>query len=309
MSIEAVQAEAGVFDGVRHSAARDAAYRRSRAVADVFAAALALTLAIQVFGDDRLRGLTLLGLPLVLVVSKVIGLYDRDELVLHKSTVDEVPKLFTLAAIYTLVVDIAGPMLLQGNLGRDQLLGMWMLFFVTVVAGRSLARFATREGTAAERIIIVGDERDCDALEEKLAGNSQIKAEVLSKLPLTPRRDGEQRWTLEAIRNAIAYHKAERMIIAPWTTGHDEILDLVRIAKSVGISVSVLPGVFEVIGSHVEFDEIDGVTVLGVRRFELTRSSRALKRVMDFAGAAAITLLSAPVFALVALAIKLDSRG
>jgi exopolysaccharide biosynthesis polyprenyl glycosylphosphotransferase len=293
----------------RHSAVRDARYRRALGIADIFAAALALALSVQILGDDLLRPATLLGLPLVVVVSKIIGLYDRDELVLHKSTVDEVPKLFTLAAIYTLTIDILGPSLLRGQLGRDQLLGMWGLFFLTVVAGRSLARVVARAQSEQERVIIVGDSADCDALEAKLAGNAQINARVVSKLPVRPRREGETRWTLDAIANAVAYHKAERLIIAPWTTGHEEIHELVRIAKGVGISVSVLPGVFEVVGSHVEFDQVEGMTVLGVRRFELTRSSRAIKRTMDFAGAAVMLTVGAPVIALIALAVTLDSRG
>jgi exopolysaccharide biosynthesis polyprenyl glycosylphosphotransferase len=166
-----------------------------------------------------------------------------------------------------------------------------------------------REGTHAERIIVVGDPCDCDDLAAKLEGNAKIKAEVVSMLPVKPRREGEARWTLDAIANAVAYHKAERMIIAPWTQGHEEVHDLLRIAKGVGISVSVLPGVLEVIGSHVEFDEIDGMTVLGVRRFELTRSSRLLKRATDLAGAAAMMLVGLPILAVVAAAIAIDSKG
>jgi exopolysaccharide biosynthesis polyprenyl glycosylphosphotransferase len=292
-----------------HSAGRDATYRRALGLADLFAAALALALSVQILGNDRLRLATLLGLPLVVVVSKVIGLYDRDELVLRKSTIDEVPQLFTLAAIYTLTIDILGPNLLQGQLGRDQLLGMWVLFFVTVFCGRSLARAIARERSGPERLIIVGDVADADRLEEKLAGNAQIRAQVVAKLPLTPRRDGEQHWTLDGVRGAVEYHRAQRMIIAPWTSGHEEIIQFVRIAKGIGINVSVLPDVLEVIGSHVEFDEVDGMTVLGVRRFELTRSSRGIKRAMDFAGALASLVLGAPLLALIAAAVKLDSRG
>ena len=48
-------------------------------------------------------------------------------------------------------------------------------------------------------------------------------------------------------------------------------------AKSVGVRVSLLPRLFEVVGSSVEFDHLDGLTMLGVRRFGLTRSSMALK--------------------------------
>jgi lipopolysaccharide/colanic/teichoic acid biosynthesis glycosyltransferase len=51
------------------------------------------------------------------------------------------------------------------------------------------------------------------------------------------------------------------------------------------------------------------MTVLGVRRFELTRSSRGVKRAMDLAGAALMLLLGAPLLALVAAAIRLESGG
>jgi exopolysaccharide biosynthesis polyprenyl glycosylphosphotransferase len=288
---------------------RDALFRRALAVADVAAAALALILSIQVIGHDHIQTPTLLGLPLVLVVSKIIGLYDRDELVLHKSTIDEVPKLFALAAFYTLSVDILSRDLVAGGLGSDQLLGIWALLFVGAFSARTLARVVASLASQAERCIVMGEAEDAYRLAEKLAGHHSIKAEAVTTLPLKPRRDGEQRWTLESIAAAVAYHGAERLIIAPWTTGGHEILDLVRIAKGLGVKVSVLPGVFEVIGSHVEFDQLDGMTVLGVRRFELTRSSKHIKRAMDLVGSALALLFAAPLFALIAAAIAIDSRG
>src|SRR4051794_19589853 len=68
--VAAIEQEVGAAAAERHSAVRDGGYRRALSVADVFAAALALTLSVQVFGDDRLRGLTLICLPIVVVVSK-----------------------------------------------------------------------------------------------------------------------------------------------------------------------------------------------------------------------------------------------
>ena len=41
---------------------------------------------------------------------------------------------------------------------------------------------------------------------------------------------------------------------------------------------------FEVVGSSVEFDEIHGITVMGVRRFGMRRSSRLVKRGFDLVG-------------------------
>jgi lipopolysaccharide/colanic/teichoic acid biosynthesis glycosyltransferase len=63
------------------------------------------------------------------------------------------------------------------------------------------------------------------------------------------------------------------------------------------------------VGSSVEFDDLHGVTVMGVRRFDLTRSSAALKRAFDLLGASLGVLAVAPLLILIAVAIKIDSRG
>jgi lipopolysaccharide/colanic/teichoic acid biosynthesis glycosyltransferase len=59
----------------------------------------------------------------------------------------------------------------------------------------------------------------------------------------------------------------------------------------------------------VRFDQVSGMTMLGVRRFGLTRSSEVVKRGFDLAGASLLLLVFAPVLLAAALAIKLDSRG
>ncbi len=87
------------------------------------------------------------------------------------------------------------------------------------------------------------------------------------------------------------------------------MLNLVRTLKAVGVRVSVLPRLLEVVGSSVEFDDLHGVTVMGVRRFELTRSSAASKRVFDLLGASLGLLAVAPLLLVIAIAIKLEDGG
>ena len=87
------------------------------------------------------------------------------------------------------------------------------------------------------------------------------------------------------------------------------MLNLVRTLKAVGVRVSVVPRLLEVVGSSVEFDDLHGVTVMGVRRFGLTRSSAAFKRAFDLLGASLGLLAISPLLIVIALAIKLDSRG
>jgi lipopolysaccharide/colanic/teichoic acid biosynthesis glycosyltransferase len=66
---------------------------------------------------------------------------------------------------------------------------------------------------------------------------------------------------------------------------------------------------FEVVGSSVVFDDVEGVTLLGVRRFGLTRSSWVCKRAFDLVGTSVGLVLLAPFLALIAVAIRLDSPG
>jgi exopolysaccharide biosynthesis polyprenyl glycosylphosphotransferase len=87
------------------------------------------------------------------------------------------------------------------------------------------------------------------------------------------------------------------------------MLNLVRTLKAVGVRVSVLPRLLEVVGSSVEFDDLHGMTVMGVRRFDLTRSSRLVKRIFDLMGAGLGLLAVSPLLIAFAVAIKLDSRG
>ena len=100
-----------------------------------------------------------------------------------------------------------------------------------------------------------------------------------------------------------------RIIIAPTTTDTRHVVDLIRVAKSIGVRVSVLPRMFEVVGSAVEFDDVDGMTMLGVRRFGLSRSSRVLKRTFDLAVGSIALLILSPLFLAISLAILVDSRG
>jgi exopolysaccharide biosynthesis polyprenyl glycosylphosphotransferase len=103
--------------------------------------------------------------------------------------------------------------------------------------------------------------------------------------------------------------RVHRIIVAPTAAGTDDVVELIRLANAVGVRVSVLPQILEVIGSSVAFDEVEGLAMLGVPRFGLCRSSRALKRAFDIVATTVGLVLLGPVLLGIALAIRLDSKG
>ena len=94
---------------------RDRRYRRLLALADVLAMALALGVCIPLLGNgDTLTPLVAAGAPLIVALAKVLHLYDRDELLLCKTTLDEIPKLFQVATLMALLLWLGHGFLIEG---------------------------------------------------------------------------------------------------------------------------------------------------------------------------------------------------
>jgi lipopolysaccharide/colanic/teichoic acid biosynthesis glycosyltransferase len=100
-----------------------------------------------------------------------------------------------------------------------------------------------------------------------------------------------------------------RVVIEPSAPHPGVTHDLVREAKATGARVSLHPRMLEVVGSSIELDDIQGLTLLGVRSFGLSRSSALLKRAFDATGAALGLIALSPLVAVIAAAIRLDSKG
>ena len=179
---------------------------------------------------------------------------------------------------------------------------------------RARRRARSRCGSApAERCLFIGDERSAETIRSKLTGHGGVKAEIVAHLDLDKvapwSTDSFSEPRLAEIRDLAQTLDVHRAIIAPRSADAGEMLNLVRTLKAVGVRVSVLPRLLEVVGSSVEFDDLHGVTVMGVRRFDLTRSSAAFKRAFDLLGASLGLLAVSPLLIAIAIAIKLDSRG
>ena len=294
----------------RSTLRRQAISRRSLAVADMVAAGVALMLCVGALSaDDSLHLVTLLALPLVVIAGKIQRIYDRDELVLNKSTIDEAPKLFQLATFYALLVYVFDEQLLSGALGSAQLLVLWIALFVFAVIGRWFARLLVRRAIGPERCLFVGSDQSFERLVDKLAGDDP-RAELVGRMSLSPTVDP----TVVAAASAQLHTLVEdlevhRVVIEPSHDSPQHVLDFVREAKATGVPVSLLPRVLDVVGSAIEVDHLDGVTLLGIRQFGLSRSSVLLKRSFDVLGATLGLVVLAPVFAVIAIAVKLDTRG
>jgi exopolysaccharide biosynthesis polyprenyl glycosylphosphotransferase len=301
-----------ISDGSEVVLRRDSVYRRLLALADAAAAGLAVGLAGVVSGVG-ISPAAAAFLPLLILVAKIVGLYDRDEQVLHKSTLDEAPLIFEVATLCTLLIWLLDGVVVSGGLDRRGVLVLWGMLVVAMLLARTLARAAAQRITPPERCLVIGDLDSTHWIVRSVQRSFSLKVEVVGRVPLHSERFRKSDTTvlgdLGSLGIILMEHDVHRVIIAPGTSNSDQILDTVRLVKALGVKVSVLPRLLEVVGSSVEFDEVNGMPLLGLRKHGLTKSSKVLKRSMDAVGSSVLLVLLAPALAAIALAVKLSSSG
>ena len=99
------------------------------------------------------------------------------------------------------------------------------------------------------------------------------------------------------------------MIIAFSNESHSDILDVIRSLKDLEVQIDIVPRLFEIVGPRLNINSVEGLPIVSIPPLRLPRSSRLIKRGLDLTLAAIGLILCAPVMALVALLIKLDSSG
>lgn len=303
--------------GAAVSLRRDALFRRLLLVADASAILGAFTLTVALSSRSlQLTWAAAASVPVLLAGAKLTGLYDRDETLLRKTTLDEAPKLFQLATLCALIAWLAGGPILAGNLDRGEALFLWLALTGGLLLARGGARALALRLAPVERCLFIGDRACAATIDSRLGAHGGVNAEVVAQLDLDMAApwstDGYSATRLAEIRDLARTLDVHRAIIAPgWGAGarSGQVLNLVRTLKAVGVRVSVLPRMLEVVGSSVEFDDLHGVTLMGVRRFDLTRSSAKFKRAFDLVGAGIGLLAISPLMLALALAIKLEDGG
>ena len=247
-------------------------------------------------------------LPLFALLAKAGGLYDRDQFVLHKTTLDEAPALLAVAALFTLVIE--GVQALEFT-GRAHPLLLWGLLSATLLVGRAVARFLTVRATDGERVLVIGDTAALGLIRRKFSEDPALNAVVVGRIAAadsTPEGFDRPLGTVDELADVLEAERIERVIVAPRREG-DDVVDIVRMATASGVRVTVLPRLLEVIGTSVVFDDLGGRMLLGVRGFGLSPSSRLLKRVFDLVVTIGLLVILAPLLLVIVVAIKLGSRG
>ncbi len=280
---------------------RDALLRRLLAFADAGAVLLcSVSLAFFSSGVETAFW-TAVFLPAWLLLAKLHGLYDRDHRALRHLTVDELPSIFMwslsgTAATALLLVVTPAP-----SISITTAAQVWFVAAAAAFVLRASVRGLWRRTVPRERALIVGSGPLADATRRKLELFPDIHIDVVEE---------REEFDLDELRNGGGWlADLERVILASHTIDEQLIAELVAACRREQVKLSVVPPARGMFGTAVRLSHIADLPLVEYNTWDVSRSTVFLKRVMDVAIAGAALVLLAPLLAVIAVAIPLDSRG
>jgi len=298
--------------------------RRALLAADLLglmAAFVIAELAIPGAANDRIQpvaeiGLFALTLPFFVVTAKLQGLYDHDEERTDHTTADDLAGVFYLVTTGTWLFFATMYLSNLASPSVERLTLFWALSIVLVALLRGTARALCRRSVAyLQNTIVVGAGEVGRRIGRKLLAHPEYGlslAGFVDDWPPGHDPDLEPPAILGGLDQLAALVHAldvERVIVAFSLSRDEDVLSIIRELGEIDVQVDIVPRFFQVVGPGVDLHDVEGLTLVGLRPFRLSRSSRLLKRTMDVIAATLGLIVLMPLFAVVAAAIKLDSRG
>jgi exopolysaccharide biosynthesis polyprenyl glycosylphosphotransferase len=289
---------------------KDALRRRMLAAADLLAVLVA-AVATAVVANEGAAVWVAASAPLWLVLAKLRGLYDRDHVRLGHVTLDESSALFHWVALCSTATGLGVVALPEETLTVAGALALAATAFVAAFTLRVAARALWRQLVPRERGLIVGSGRIADDFARRLELGSGHHLTLVERvaLPTRGRTNGAGTALPTDWERLIEERRVERVILAVHDLGEETLAGVVSGCRTLGVKLSVAPPMRAMLGTAVELNHLAELPLIEFRTWDPSRSTMLIKRGMDVVGAAVALVALSWFLALVAVAVRLDSRG
>jgi exopolysaccharide biosynthesis polyprenyl glycosylphosphotransferase len=178
--------------------------------------------------------------------------------------------------------------------------------FLLLFAKEELLRKAFRSELAraqySRRFLLVGSIEETKRMREELRNKSPEAMDVIAELDLNET-------SVERMVELLHEHSVNGVIISAKRSFFDQVEAAVRACELEGIEVWLMADFFKTQISRTTFDDFYGHAIMVFRAVPEASWASVAKQLIDFVGSAALLIILAIPLALVALLVKVTSRG
>ncbi|RPI06245.1 MAG: undecaprenyl-phosphate glucose phosphotransferase [Ignavibacteriae bacterium] len=197
----------------------------------------------------------------------------------------------------------------------------WILGFSAVIfisTGRFIImkfeQWWYTRGHDLQRVLIAGTSTVADRIFRSLTTRRSLGYEVLGYSSVQNGAGDSMAHmpylgTVDSVPQLIQSKKIDVILIAFNETEQSHLHDLVRDCQGLNVEMMMVPDILELMTSQVQIKHIEGIPFLGIKSPTLSSWNFIVKRTFDLIFAACILLLASPIILLIAILIKLDSKG
>ncbi len=111
------------------------------------------------------------------------------------------------------------------------------------------------------------------------------------------------------IQQVISEKRISDVVIALNKPNHERLLDIITYANGSPVSLKISPDMYEVVSGLAKTEQIAGMPLIHINPDIMTRSQRLIKRLVDIVTSFLVLVPLFPVWMVLSLAIKVNSRG
>jgi exopolysaccharide biosynthesis polyprenyl glycosylphosphotransferase len=188
---------------------------------------------------------------------------------------------------------------------RFIILATWGTGIILVFLGRAVLRQIQKmlfsQNIGLHKLVIVSGAQSVPVIEQ-VYKNKRYGYEVAAELEY--RAD-----IFTRLEKMLGENRVDEILQADSSLDDEANLKLVQFARNNGLSFSFVPNLFEVQRNAVEMSELKGIPVIALKNTPLDGWGRVVKRLADIVLSSICLILTSPFFLLIAIVIKIDSKG
>ncbi len=196
-----------------------------------------------------------------------------------------------------------------------QIILIFLIFFTITFAGRLLVinsqirKFKRGEWKCSS--VMVGNSEKAHLLARRLKESKSIIRNEIEGFFSIPGEDDFQAgaWNLDDIAEICTRRHIDQVVISPENTDDDIVLSLVYRLFPLGIPLKLSPDTLNFMTSSIHLKDIYGQPLVDLTHSKMSEGSKNMKRTIDVVFSLLMMILLLPVYAILAIWVKVDSKG
>ena len=196
----------------------------------------------------------------------------------------------------------------------------WTILLVGVASGRMIVRSLQRRllvsGFGVHNTLIVGSRERSKKLYDDVIKYPALGFKVVGLVGL--KREGNEKpsyrgtdivGSVNDLGELIREHDVKEILIALETTDHDRLLDIINRTEPHRVGIKIIPDLYDIISGQARTNQIYGFPLIDINPQLMRPWEETIKRLNDIVISTGVLVVGLPVWVLISLLIRLDSRG